>query len=68
MIEHLKNIGVGIGFISIIIAIPLATNMFFSYIGTEYVVYFLTFGLVIFLSYVLGSLIRTIFSLGKEEN
>lgn len=68
MIEHLKNIGVGIGFIAIVVSIAVATNMFFNYIGTEYIVHFLTFGLVIFLSYVFGSLIRTILSLGKEKN
>jgi hypothetical protein len=60
MVEHLKNFGVGIVFVAIIVACSLALHMVFQYIGSENVLYLFVALFVTFITYTFGSLARTI--------
>ncbi len=60
MVEHIKNFGVGIVFVAIIVACSLALNMVFQYIGSENVLYLFVAFFVTFITYTFGSLARVI--------
>lgn len=59
MVEHLKNFGVGVILVSIIVAISFATNMIMNYIGADAAYIFIA-ALVAYITYVFGSLARII--------
>jgi hypothetical protein len=60
MVEHLKNFGVGVGILTVIIILSVAINWFLTYIGTEYAFYLLLAFFISVITYVFGSLVRTI--------